>query len=1187
MATKFNDEQLQAIESKSKEILVAAGAGSGKSTVLIERLMRKIIQDKMNVDQFLIVTFTNLAAREMAEKLRESLNGALAENPNSTHLQQQLYKIPYANISTFHGFCNKVLQRYYYLVDLDVNMQLMDDMEAVMMRAEILDEFMNIMYEDADFRLLVHVFGSDRSDAALGDLLMKIYEIARANPEMESWLSGLCGLYQISGNTVDNWEFYEQMKDLIFPLLEASANHVEKARGIAEMAGTQTVPHGYLEKADDDLALINRVSETLELGSYEEVRNLLTHTKIPNFPARSSKLAKENWDEALHKEASGERKKFKDILDALNKDFFAYTNESHLLHFSGGQKLVATLAPMVMRFHERFSAEKRALSKLDFSDLERLTLKILLENAEVLHEIAADFKEIMIDEYQDTNEMQERIVKLITEAGNIPMFMVGDVKQSIYRFRLADPSIFQKKYAAYTRYGTSKSNEHVGEKIDLMQNYRSSRDVIDATNYLFAPIMDIKVGEIEYDEEAALKLGIEEKNHTFNKPELHIIDKGSVVGDDIEKSLLHDAGLEAHFIAKKIRTMIDTPSEIWDRKAQISRRIQYNDIVILLRSMSASSDFYEILSSYNIPVSTVTPGNLLEETEIITILSVLRTIDNPYQDIPLVAIMRSPLFFFTEPELARIRIQADASSLEPELAEIRIKSPADAFYESVKAFGSTAKKSDLQLKVAAFLAKLTNWRHLSKNSSIASLLRTIYEETSYYEFVLGITGGELRRANLDLLETVAVDYETRTTKGVYGFLHYLDHLQALGKEIPKAKVPSDSEGVKIMTIHKSKGLEFPIVFVASIQKQFNTQDEIGDYVIHKNFGIGVQYIDPVLRLKQKTLTTTLLAKKIHNEMLAEEMRLLYVALTRSKSKLILTAVMKDTDTINKLAETNIAPTHVRLASKRYIDWILPVVSEKTANNPWQWEIITEIDILAFVTEKTIPEKLTPPKINFDDIFAQTYPLEELTTITAKQSVTQRKIEETVPLYKGIPEPVETVAYDQPSFIQTTTKATEVGTAFHQFMQHLPIQAGHTLESLISLKDDLVARNIIKSQLAAKVNLEDIYHFTKSAIYGELLTAEKIHKELPFTMLFDAGLVEEAKALLQGVIDLLAEFEHEVWILDYKTDKVGNFASDEPMLKRRYDIQMKYYLQAIRDIYPNKTAIAKVYFMRAGRLITYR
>ena len=1163
MATKFNEKQLQAIESKNQEILVAAGAGSGKSTVLVERLMRKITQDKINVDQFLIVTFTNLAAREMTEKLRESLNKALAEKPDCSHLRGQLYKLPYANISTFHGFCNKILQRYYNLVDLDVNMQLMDDIEATLLRSEILDEFMNTMYEDESFRMLVDVFASDRSDAPLSELIIKIYEIARANPEMESWLSELSMLYEISGNTIDDWKFYDQVKALIYPLLDAATSHVQAACDLASSAEMTDVAHGYVAMSEKDLALISEIRTNLEKGTYEEVRNLMRHTKIANFPALSKKM-KDHWDEDLHNKAKDSRNKFKTILDALVKDFFAYANKSHFLHFSRGRELVATLAHMVVLFHDRYLAVKMELSKLDFSDLERLTLKIFLGNNEVLAEIATDFTEIMIDEYQDTNGMQERIIKMISDAGNIPMFMVGDIKQSIYRFRLAEPAIFGQKYAAY------KLDNHSGEKIDLMQNYRSSRDVIEATNYLFEQIMDEEVGEISYDEAAKLKLGVDEEKFAFNKPELHIIDKASVAGDNMEKSLLHDSELEAHLIAQQIRTMIDESAELWDRKAKRKRLIAYSDIVILLRSMTSSVDFYEILSSYNIPVSTETPGNLLEEIEIITIRSVLRIIDNPDQDIPLAASMRSPLFFFTEAQLA----------------EIRVKAPANSFYESVKTFESTGKKSDLQLKVINFLAKLKNWRYQSKNLNLADLLRMIYEETSYYEFVLGITGGELRRANLDLFETVAKDYETRWAKGIYGFLHYLDHLQALGKEIPKAKVPTSNEGVKIMTIHKSKGLEFPIVFVASTQKQFNTRDEIGNYVIHKNLGIGIQYIDPILRLKQKTLATTLLAKKIRNEMLAEEMRLLYVAMTRAKSKLILTGVLKDSDTINALVAINIKPSYARLSSKRYLDWILPVVSEKATNNPWQWEIVKEVDIIPPVASNTMPEKLTPQAIDFDEIFARTYQFAQLTTITAKQSVTSRKIEETVPLYKGIPERVEAVAYDQPSFIQTDTKATEVGTAFHQFMQHLPVQAGHTLKGLASLKDDLVARNIIKSQLAAKVNLADIYRFTQDTIYGKLIAAKMIQKELPFTLLFDAGTIHGAKAMLQGVIDLLAEFENEVWIVDYKTDQINNFTQDASMLRRRYDIQMKYYLQAIRDIYPDKSVIAKVYFMRVGESIVY-
>jgi len=1158
MGTTFNKEQRRAIESTNQAILVAAGAGSGKSTVLVERLMRKIVgEQQANVDEFLVVTFTDLAAKEMAEKLRISLNKALANHPSCVHLQQQLYQLSSARISTFHGFCKEVLQRYYYLVELDANLQVMDAIDADLMMVEVLEGFMDDMYGDEDFNLLSDMFGSDRSDAPLAELLLNVYERARAHPEMDDWLSSLQGLYQVNGNQVDDWIHYATLKQLIIPLLEGAKGHVLQA---CEMAERISESHGYLETYQADLALIDAINEQLETGTYDDVKQLLNGTKMAPFPRK-----KKEWDEGLHKAAGKMRDQFKAVLKKISEDFFVYRHESHLQHFSRGAHVVTILAHVIQLFHARFSAEKLAISKVDFSDLERLTLKILREHPSALHEVASYFKEIMIDEYQDTNGMQERIVTLIADSGQCPMFMVGDVKQSIYRFRLADPTIFQKKYADY------KKKETMGEKIDLMQNYRSSRDVIEGVNYIFQRIMDVTVGEISYDKDAELQLGLDEASHAFNQPELYVIDAASVVEDQVEKQLLQTPQLEAHFIAKKIRTMVDEEMKIWDRKAAVYRPITYKDMVILLRTMSASIDFYEILSSYGIPVLIESTGNLLQETEVITVLSALKMIDNPYQDIPLVAVMRSPLFFFTEPELA----------------EIRLGAPEQTFYESVKQFENSHSGTNLQLKVAHFLTKLKKWRYQSKNGTVARLLRIIYEETSYYQFVLGIAEGQLKRANLDLLEATAKTYEKQSFKGLYGFLNYLNQLEKRGKMIPKATVSSSSAGVKIMTIHKSKGLEFPIVFVASIQKQFNTQDEMGNYIIHKDF-LGVQYIDPILRFKQKTLATSFLIKKIHHEMLAEEMRLLYVALTRAQSKLILTGVLKDHDTILQLASVDVKPIHVRLAAKRYMDWVLPVVNEQ-GNNPWNWEIVTEIDIQPDQEKTSHPVFRQAPDIDFTAIFDKKYKHAALTQIVAKQSVTQRKVEETVPLYQGIAERLPKPAYDRPSFIKKDVKATEIGTAFHQFMQHLPIKADHTFKSLNELKAELISRHVIHAKLADKVNLRDILGFTKSDLYRQLLTANRIQKELPFTMLFNAGETGEtiqSKAMLQGIVDLLAEFEEEVWIVDYKTDQVNHFLRDEPELRRRYEIQMKYYLQALRDIYPRKKVLAKVYFMRASEMIEY-
>lgn len=1161
VATKFNKQQELAVYTKENNVLVAAGAGSGKTTVLIERILQKILQDGMNVDELLVLTFTNLAAREMKERLRLRLTDELAKQPQNEHLQRQLYQLPLANISTFHTFCFQIVKRYYYLVDLDVTVSLMDDGDALALRDDVLEAFLDDQYHEEDFLRLVHTFAGDRSDMALGVLLMKLYELARANPNMDQWLDNLSQLYRMDDTVLEAWHGYEDVLRFVKPLLETAKSHLEEAREFATASQMTDLTHGYLAGVyDQDLALLQAVTE--QLSNYEAVCDLLQQTKIANFPA----IKKNDYNPDLHEQAKKAREKFKEAINTLKSDFFVYTNASHAIHFEQGEKLANLLAKAVKDFDDRFFQAKKEQNRLDFSDLERLTLQILTnQEANVLEEVATTFHEIMIDEYQDTNEMQEYIANLIKEAGSATTFMVGDVKQSIYRFRLAEPAIFQNKYNAF------KDPDQDGLKIDLMENYRSSKEVIDGTNYVFEHLMDEEVAEISYDEDAALKVGVEEAPDDFNTPEVHLIDKSVVTTQDVELENFTDAELEAHHVAQRLVRMVTQEEKMWDRKLGQHRPLQYSDVVILMRSMTASSTFYGILSDYGIPVKTEVAGNLLEETEIVTVLSALWVVDNPYQDIPLVATLRSPLFFFSESELAVIKTTTSSVA---------------TFYEAVKHYPENGKNSTLIDKVCAFLNQLHRWRFDARSQALVQTLRTIYDDTSYDDFVLGLTSGKLRRANLDLLLQLADDFQTRRTLGLSSFLRHLDHLQALGKTIPKAHVEETTSGVKIMTIHKSKGLEFPLVILAGIQKQFNVQDEIGDYILHKNYGIGMKYIDPELRLKQKNIAGVLLAKTLRQEMLAEEMRLLYVALTRAKTKLILTGVIKNLEKAEALGAKDIRPAHVRSSAKSYLDWLLPVLLKKTPRNPWHTEEVTALKWPPVYVGKQEAEVKKPPAVDLEAIFNRTYAYEELTTMIAKQSVSQRKEEETVPLFKGIPEKVDKVAYDRPSFMESEAKATEVGTALHQYMQHLPLHVNHTMESLTAFKEDLVQRKIIKSSIADRINLGDVLNFINSDLFARMKEAKQIKRELPFTMLIQAGESQIAKAMLQGVIDMLVEFDNEVWIVDYKTDHVNNFELEESMLRRRYDIQMKYYLQAMADLYPGKKVTAHVYFMRVGRVVEY-
>lgn len=1161
MATQFNKQQELAVYTKEKNVLVAAGAGSGKTTVLIERILQKILQDGVNVDELLVLTFTNLAAREMKERLRLRLADELTKQPQNEHLQMQLYKLPLANISTFHTFCFQIVKRYYYLVDLDVTVTLMDDGDALALRDDVLEAFLDDQYEKDEFLTLVHTFGGDRSDAALGVLLMKIYELARANPKMEGWLDNLSHLYKMDDATLETWHGYEDVLRFVKPLLELANSHLEEARELVARSQITDLTHGYVAGVyDQDIALLQAVTENL--AHYEKTRDLLQETKLANFPA----IKKKDYDPELHEQAKKAREKFKEAINTLKSDFFVYTDASHTIHFNQGEKLANLLAKAVKDFDDRFFQVKKEQNRLDFSDLERLTLQILTnQEANVLEEVAATFCEIMIDEYQDTNDMQEYMATLIKEAGSATTFMVGDVKQSIYRFRLAEPAIFQNKYNAF------KNPSVDGLKIDLMENYRSSKEVIDGTNYVFEHLMDEEIAEITYDDDAALKVGVKEASDDFNTPELHLIDKSVVTTQEAELENFTDAELEAHHIAQRLVRMVTQKEKIWDRKGGEHRPLQYSDVVILMRSMTASATFYGILSDYGIPVKTEVAGNLLEETEIITALSALRVIDNPYQDIPLVATLRSPLFLFTEPELARIKTATPSAA---------------TFYDCLKHYPENSVDRALIDKVCAFMERLHRWRFDSRSQSLAQTLRTIYSDTSYDDFVLGLTSGKLRRANLDLLLQMADDFQTRRTLGLSQFLRHLDHLQALGKTVPKAHVEEATSGVKIMTIHKSKGLEFPLVILAGIQKKFNVQDEMGDYILHKNYGIGMKYIDPDLRLKQKTMTGTLLAKTLRKEMLAEEMRLLYVALTRAKTKLILTGVTKTIEHAHELASKDIRPAYVRSSAKSYLDWLLPVVLKKAIDNPWHTEEVTSLQWPPTHDSSQKALEQEPPTIDLEATFNRTYAQVELTTIIAKQSVSQRKEEETVPLFKGIPEARDKVAYDRPSFMETDVKATEVGTALHQYMQHLPLDVAHTDESLVAFKEDLITRKIIKPSIADRINLGDVLNFMNSDLVSQIKEAKQIKRELPFTMLIQAGESEIAKAMLQGIIDMLVEFDEEVWIVDYKTDHVANFELEGSMLRRRYEIQMKYYLQAMKDLYPSKKVTAHVYFMRVGKVVVY-
>lgn len=1186
----WNDEQWEAIYRKDEDLLISAGAGSGKTAVLVERMIQKILQDSLNVDQLLVLTFTEAAAAEMKQRMRSRIEQELINQPDNFHLNQQLNKISQANISTFHAFCNKLIKRYYYLLELDPVFKIADDIEVGIIQDEVIESLFDelVDQEDEAFLQLSDRFNTDRNDEALKVMLLKIYELARSNPKMEEWLSNLPSLYEWDHQDLASWRYFSEMMKILEPALLDAEHDLEKAYRFAKDSEMMGTPHKYVTDVyPEDVAYLKRLTPTAET-TYGALKESFSNTKLSTFP----RLNKKQYDEESHGKSKEARDQFKKRVMALQSKYFMYSNATHEHHFSQSELVVKALAQLVGQFHERFKAAKLKRQLLDFSDLEWYTLALLMKEnnpTEVAFDIYDQFKEIMIDEYQDTNSMQETIIMAIAKIKmpEIPVFMVGDVKQSIYRFRLAEPSIFQGKYRNFS------TEDGSGHKIDLMKNYRSHAQVLDATNYIFKQIMDGPVGEIEYDDAATLKLGVEgEVDETFNQTEVHLIDKQQFQDDEQDLSVVE---LEAHHIARTIKQWIENKQQIYDRKQGEMRPLRYQDIVILMRSLTNVMIFQDVFRQYQIPLFTEQNTDLFDSIEIINMVSCLKVIDNPYQDIPLVGLMRSPLFFFSERELS----------------VIKVSSKAQAFYEAVLAYAKAGEDEPIKFKVINFIQTLERWRFISQTASLSQLITIIYEQSLYYDFVIGLPHGYLRKANLDVFVDKASLYERSTKKGLYGFVNYIDRMQALGKHFGKAKmVTANEDVVRIMSIHKSKGLEFPVVFVAHLHKKFNEQDESGNYIIHKKYGVAVKYIDPILRLKQKTIAQSVVSEMIHREMLAEEMRLLYVAMTRAKSKLIFTGVFDVEKKIASMApvvtESDwLLPATHRLKAKNYADWILPAILKHPSTkelgeqylethpaylsdpSSWGLRIITEHETLEETTTDLTDALVSVPNVDVEKLFSRHYSYQPLVQINAKQSVSQRKEAEAVPMFKGIPEVKPQVIYDRPSFMkEKQVSGAEAGTALHQFMQHLPIANDHTLETLQQLKDRVIEREMMSEEMSERIDLQQILAFTKTPLYETITKAQMVKKEVPFMTLVQLEEHEQSQILLQGVIDLLAEFEDEVYIVDYKTDYIRDFESQYEELKERYTIQMKYYSKAIREIYPNKKVSCYVYFLKVQKAIIY-
>lgn len=1191
----FTDDQWTAIWASGKDILVSAAAGSGKTKVLITRMIEKVINEQhpIDVDQLLVVTFTNASAAEMRHRMAAALEEAIAENPESIHLRRQLNLLNKAQISTLHSFCQHVVRQYAYLLDIDPGFRIADSTEASLLRDDTVGAVLEDAYSAEDPEAMYRLadsFTSDRDDSQIETLIERLYDYSRVHPSPEQWLRQIPAQYEIDATlSIDELDFIEPLKTAIRHSLEEAAALAGDMRRLANMPDG---PEPLAATAEADLMWIDEAIRRITSGTWEETYDFFGSVKW----VRAGTIRKDSCDEELAKRAKTIRDVVKKIVNDLKDDFFTRTPTRLLDEIKLMAPTMHTLIDLVIDFGERYEQVKIDRGIVDFSDLEHYALRILSKEEDgqfVPSDIALDyrnrFEEVLVDEYQDTNRLQETIVRLVKRGGEADgnLFMVGDVKQSIYRFRLAEPMLFLGKYNRFM--GLMDDG---GLKIDLNANFRSRKEVLDATNFIFSQVMGTRVGEIEYDDAAALKYGAQypEKGTATELTILYEDDEEEIAAN-LSDETLKTSQVEARFIIKKIKELMALGAEVTDAFSDEKRPLEYRDIVILMRSMSWSGELVEEFKLAGIPVYAELSHGYFEALEVMIMLNTLRIIDNPYQDIPLASVLRAPFIGLTENELAQVRL---AAKNEP-------------FYEALKKFMSTGGSGmahATQKKLQLFFQQFEEWRNLARRGSLSELIWQVYTDTHYYEMVGTMPNGKQKQANLRALHDRAIDYEKTSFRGLFRFLRFIDRMSKRGDDLGEARSLSEKEDVvRLMTIHSSKGLEFPYVFIAGMGRKFNKMDFNEAYLFDQHFGLAVKAIDPDNRITYTSLPFLAMKEKKELEMRAEEMRILYVAMTRAKEYLHMIASVKDIEReIGKWQDAQLIdpsmmlPEYTRSRANSYLDWIGPAVARHPAfgkfgviqvgrfvDSPSKWTIDAfPFSSLYDVIQEVEAEEVEANPVDLDSKlealaevtrrFDWTYPHEYAVKKRSKQTVSELKriaiLEQAVeqnPFMAIGDEVSPAYLHNRPAFMQTRTLSpAEVGTAMHTIMQHIDVRQSHDEQAVERLITELTDRQLLTKEEAQAVNANVVAQFFQTDLAKRLLVAQEIVRELPFTYAYDGG--NEDYQILQGIADCLFK-EQDGWVLlDYKTDRVrGSFEEVAKEMQSRYGIQLKLYKQAIEGI----------------------
>ena len=1206
---KWTNEQLQAINEKGNNILVAAAAGSGKTAVLVERIINKVINEKIDIDKILVVTFTNAAASEMRERILEAIYKKLEENPLNYHLQRQIILLNKASISTIHSFCLDIIRNNFYEVDASANFRIADTAENDLLKYDVLDDLFEEKYNnnDKDFLNLIEVYTDYRSDDKLKELILNIYKFIQSSPFPEKWIEEKVNQFKSDENKDFSETIWGQV--ILSTLKDKIEEAVIKLRKISSETSKFIELSKFTAVLNEDIINLEFIMSNMNL--WNSTFNSINSFKWKNWPV-DKKVTLELKDKA--KEV---RDKVKKELKSEFDKYMIYNSEEALKYINNMYYILNSLKELVKEFSKKFSERKKEKNIIDFNDIEHLALKILLkeENGEYVESDVAKkykekFEEIAIDEYQDSNLVQEYILNSISKNNNI--FMVGDVKQSIYKFRQARPELFLDKYEKYSLKAEQKENENL--KIQLFKNFRSRKNILDITNLVFKNIMSKKIGDIEYNENEYLNYGAnypepEENNFKYaGKAELHIIDlkendeisayKDEIeVEEDDEQERIEDDVIEAKFVAKKIQEIMNSGYKVYDRKEGY-RNIKYKDIVILLRATSTLAPIFEKeLADLDLPVFSDSSAEYLNSVEIQTIMSILKIIDNPLQDIPLVTVLRSTIGKFTDNDLIEIRLVDRNCDFYEALLKARISA-----------------EGNLKNKIEDILGKLEKWREEQEYKTLDELIWQIYIDTGYYNYVGLLPNGALRQANLKILFEKAKQYESASFKGLFNFINFIDKLKGNNGDMASAKLIGENEDViRIMSIHKSKGLEFPIVFLCAAQKSFNMKDLNENILLHQDMGFGPTFIDIENKIKFNTLAKEAIKIKSKEEIISEEERILYVALTRAKEKLIITGRRKDLskDLAKKQEELELytqdkerIDNKLVKKAKSYLDWIMLVylfnknsikdimeLYEHNKNDLIK-EIINKeetadnINLINVIEEEAEKLKNEEEIENISKELNWKYKYQDETTIPTKTSVTkikELKNENVIDIEDILNDNKEIKLEAEANFIKQEEKisSSKKGSLVHLCLQRIDERQDYNIEDLKKLVQGLVFNEIITEKEAESIDVNILYKYVKSELFEELRQAKKIYKEQPFyinvpvkELYKDVGDTQE-KILVQGIIDLFfINNKDELVLIDYKTDYVEK--GKESVIKERYKVQLELYKNALEKSFNKKVSRAQIY-----------